>query len=117
MTQTTCPRCDCTTLQYEENYGYWECLDCGHVWALNADDPDYEKECLECNWDLLQYQPITDDWKCLDCGKIHKSYIGNSDPFHDANLCAKCNGGGLIQEDGELLCCQSCSGSGSTSYG
>lgn len=114
MTQPTCPRCDCTTLQYQENYGYWECLDCGHVWGVDEEDPDYEEECLECDWDLLQYQTITNDWKCLKCGKIHKSYIGSSDPYFD-NLCAKCNGGGLIQEDGKLLCCPRCGGSGSSS--
>ncbi|MEH2379185.1 MAG: hypothetical protein V7K27_09915 [Nostoc sp.] len=43
MTNETCPRCDCTTLKYQENYGYWEFLDCGHVWALDADDPDYDE--------------------------------------------------------------------------
>ncbi|WP_445629289.1 hypothetical protein [Nostoc sp. DSM 114167] len=51
MTQRTCPRCDCTTLQYQENYGYWECLDCGHVWGLDADDPDYDEIelCSKCH--------------------------------------------------------------------
>ncbi|MDZ8135176.1 MAG: hypothetical protein RM049_07705 [Nostoc sp. DedQUE04] len=51
MTQTTCPRCDCTTLRYQENYGYWECLDCGHTWALDADDPDYDEIelCSKCH--------------------------------------------------------------------
>lgn len=44
MTQTTCHRCDSTRLQYQENYGYWECDDCGHTWALDADDPDYEDD-------------------------------------------------------------------------
>ncbi len=43
MTQTNCPRCDSTRLQYQENYGYWECDDCGHTWALDADDPDYDE--------------------------------------------------------------------------
>jgi hypothetical protein len=42
MTQTNCPNCDSTRLQHQENYGYWECLDCDHTWALDADDPDYE---------------------------------------------------------------------------
>lgn len=42
MTNETCPRCDCTQIHYQEVLGYWECLDCGHTWAFDADDPDYE---------------------------------------------------------------------------
>ncbi|MDZ8096410.1 MAG: hypothetical protein RMZ42_31405 [Nostoc sp. DedQUE05] len=81
MTQKTCPQCDCTTLRYQGNYGYWECLDCGHVWALDADDPDYG--------DSITYV------------------------YQDTSLCGTCNGGGLIQEEGELLCCPNCDGTGS----
>ncbi|PHM11656.1 hypothetical protein [Nostoc sp. 'Peltigera malacea cyanobiont' DB3992] len=96
MTQTTCPRCDCTTLQYQENYGYWECLDCGHFWALDADDPDYDDTKID-NQTLR--------W-CLGAAA------------DDATLCGTCGGGGLIQEEGELVCCTRCGGSGdSASYG
>ncbi|MDM9580895.1 hypothetical protein [Nostoc sp. GT001] len=89
MTQTTCPRCDCTTLKYQENYGYWECLDCGHVWALDADDPDYDNTKIDNQ--TLRY------------------YLGMA--LDNATLC-NCSGG-WIQEDGELLCCPRCNGSGS----
>jgi ribosomal protein L37AE/L43A len=44
MTQTNCPRCDSTRLRHQESYGYWECFDCGHTWAFDADDPDYEDD-------------------------------------------------------------------------
>lgn len=31
----------------------------------------------------------------------------------DSNICNKCSGGGFIQEDGELVCCPRCNGTGS----
>ncbi|MEH2164545.1 MAG: hypothetical protein V7K38_26715 [Nostoc sp.] len=84
MTQTTCPRCDCTTLKYQENYGYWECLDCGHVWALDTDDPDYDEEpldlgaCCGCGTRHSRVQNILTlqkkalipgtGWSCFVCG-------------------------------------------------
>ncbi|BBD64493.1 hypothetical protein NIES4072_18450 [Nostoc commune NIES-4072] len=91
MSQTTCPRCDSTTLDYEENQGFWLCLDCGHLWALDADDPDY------------------DDTK-IDNATLRWCLAAEAD---NATLCNKCNGGGWIQEDGELLCCPRCGGWGS----
>ncbi|WGV23451.1 hypothetical protein [Halotia branconii] len=33
--------------------------------------------------------------------------------YYDDSLCSKCNGGGLIQVEGDLLCCPRCNGSGS----
>lgn len=33
--------------------------------------------------------------------------------YFDDSVCSKCNGGGLIQIEGELLCCPLCDGSGS----
>ncbi|MEH2076740.1 MAG: hypothetical protein V7K57_20465 [Nostoc sp.] len=91
MTQTTCPRCDSATLDYEESHGFWLCLDCGHLWALDKDDPDYDKTKIDDQ---------TLRW-CLWAES------------ENATLCNKCNGGGLMQEDGELLCCTRCGGSGS----
>ncbi|MEH2374035.1 hypothetical protein [Nostoc sp.] len=79
-----CPRCESTRLQYQENYGYWECLDCGHVWAFDEDDPDYDEEqldlgtCCGCgctgktvqNLIMLQKKaPVPGTgWGCLVCG-------------------------------------------------
>ncbi|MDM9582297.1 hypothetical protein [Nostoc sp. GT001] len=91
MTNETCPKCNCTTLQYQENYGYWECLDCGQAWARDADDPDY------------------DDTK-IDKESFRFYLAAAAD---NATLCSSCNGGGLIQEEGELLCCPECGGTGS----
>lgn len=92
MTQTNCPRCNSTQLEYEETYGTWECLDCNKLWALDADDPDYDENKIDNK---------TLSW-CIGAAA------------DAATLCSKCNGGGLIQEDGELLCCPKCGGSGSS---
>lgn len=52
-----------------------------------------------------------------DFGEIN-GYVVSARPylkiFIDNNLCNACSGGGLIQEDGELLCCPRCKGTGST---
>ncbi|MCC5623220.1 hypothetical protein [Nostoc sp. CHAB 5715] len=77
MSQTNCPncpRCDSTRLSYQENYGYWECLDCGHVWALDADDPDYDEIEL-CS-------------KCKGIGVLAFGGVNYS--------CTLCNGSGVI---------------------
>ncbi|MCC5602939.1 hypothetical protein [Nostoc favosum] len=69
MTNKTCPRCDCTRLQYQENYGYWECLDCGHIWALDANDPDYDEMelCSKCHGKgVLAYGGV--NYSCTLCG-------------------------------------------------
>lgn len=80
--ESTCPRCDSTRLQYQENYGYWECLDCGHVWASEDDDPDYDEEPLDlgacCGCGCNQAQNILTlgkkalipgtGWGCVVCG-------------------------------------------------
>ncbi|MEH1940110.1 MAG: hypothetical protein V7L01_07825 [Nostoc sp.] len=58
MTQTNCPHCDSTRLQYQENYGYWECLDCGHVWGIDQHDPDYDEDDEEVI--ELRYEPSGD---------------------------------------------------------
>jgi hypothetical protein len=89
MTQTNCPRCDSTRLQHQGTYGYWECDDCGHVWALDADDPDYDETKIDNK---------TLRW-CLGA------------EADNATLC-NCDGG-WIQEDGELFCCRKCNGTGS----
>jgi ribosomal protein L37AE/L43A len=26
---------------YDHNHGFWECQDCGELWAYNIDDPDW----------------------------------------------------------------------------
>ncbi|RCJ34623.1 hypothetical protein A6769_22095 [Nostoc punctiforme NIES-2108] len=75
MTNKTCPRCDCTRLEYEENYGYWECLDCGHVWALDADDPDYDEEPLDLG-------------ACCGCGTTNNSLVRNILTLHKKALVA-----------------------------
>lgn len=80
---TNCPKCDSSRLQYEKNYGYWECQDCGHFWAIDADDPDYDEEpldfgnCCACdrtgqavrNLTMLGYKtPIPGTgWGCFVC--------------------------------------------------
>ncbi|MHC5614084.1 MAG: hypothetical protein ACYTXA_24595 [Nostoc sp.] len=54
MNQTNCPRCDSTRLQYQENYGYWDCEDCGHTWGFDEDDPDYDEEIVDYDGDTGQ---------------------------------------------------------------
>lgn len=84
MTQKNCPNCESSRTNYVQNYGYWECKDCGHEWALDEDDPDYDDLSDIPSWVL------------------------------DRELCSKCDGGGLIQIEGELVCYPKCEGSGST---
>ncbi len=57
---------------------------------------DTEQECLQSakNW-IDELESNVPDWVV------------------DRELCSKCNGGGLIQEDDELICCPECEGSGS----
>ncbi|MEH2193427.1 MAG: hypothetical protein V7K98_12420 [Nostoc sp.] len=74
MTQTNCPRCDSTRLQHQEDYGYWECDDCGHAWALDADDPDYDESENDCP-------------RCLGTG-----WVG----IHGADECPVCGGCGYV---------------------
>ncbi|MEH2319578.1 MAG: hypothetical protein V7K24_21215 [Nostoc sp.] len=38
MTTRACPKCTRNLLRYRDNGRNWECIDCGHVWALDADD-------------------------------------------------------------------------------
>lgn len=40
---TNCPKCESSRLQYQKQYGYWECSDCGQVWGFDEDDPDYDE--------------------------------------------------------------------------
>lgn len=70
--RTNCPKCDSSRLQYQENYGYWECLDCGYVWGFDEDDPDYD--------DCSEMCPV-----CLGSGK---GLIGEE--------CLICQGAGML---------------------
>ncbi|BAY77934.1 hypothetical protein NIES25_44040 [Nostoc linckia NIES-25] len=90
MTQTNCPECDSSRIQYRKNYGYWQCQDCCYVWVLDKDDPDYEESMIDDT--TLRY------------------YIGAE--LDNMDLCSKCYGGGLIQVDGEMRCCPKCNGDG-----
>jgi DnaJ-class molecular chaperone len=71
MILENCPRCDCTTLQYQEILGYWECLDCGHTWGFDEDDPDYDESvsCPDCWGTGLIYAYVNDSQpsKCTTC--------------------------------------------------
>ncbi|MEH2031043.1 MAG: hypothetical protein V7K67_15500 [Nostoc sp.] len=66
-----CINCDSTRVQYQENYGYWDCLDCGHVWAADADDLDYDEpvSCPDCWGTGLIYAYVNDSQptKCTTC--------------------------------------------------
>ncbi|MEH2381118.1 MAG: hypothetical protein V7K27_19900 [Nostoc sp.] len=90
MTQTNCPRCDSTRLEYQENYGYWGCDDCGHAWALDADDPDYDEEQIEplSPAELADYDDSVSCWDCHGTGRV---YILDS-PIE----CTECKGTGYI---------------------
>lgn len=90
MPTTNCPKCDSSRIQFQESYGYWECADCGHVWALDKDDPDYSESMLD--------------------DATLRLYIGMA--LDNATLCPQCDGGGLIQVDGEMRCCPRCGGEG-----
>ncbi|MBD2519939.1 hypothetical protein H6G93_34360 [Nostoc sp. FACHB-973] len=84
MTQTNCPSCDSSRLQYQENYGYWECDDCGHVWGFDEEDPDYDEKpldlgvCCGCGTTDSRVQNILTlqkkalvpgtGWSCFVCG-------------------------------------------------
>ncbi|MBG1268269.1 hypothetical protein [Nostoc sp. WHI] len=84
MTNQNCPKCESTRTNYQENYGYWECLDCGYVWADDGDDPDYEEESLDlgtccgcgCTGETVQNlvmlqkkAPVPGTgWGCVVCG-------------------------------------------------
>jgi len=80
MTQTTCPSCDCTWLEYLENYGYWECLDCGHVWAVDEDDPDYAEVSDDINVCSV----------CKGAGLIQSDY-----ELYELLSCPECGGSGM----------------------
>ncbi|WP_334808127.1 hypothetical protein [Nostoc sp.] len=89
MTQTNCPRCDCTTLQYQENYGYWECLDCGHVWAVDVDDPDYDELliCPKCSASSISLDPIFGYYKCSSC---FTAWVNDEDDPEFLFRCSHC---------------------------
>jgi len=38
-----CPECDSTNTTLDPNFGHRTCEDCGNIWALDADDPDYDE--------------------------------------------------------------------------
>lgn len=85
-----CPNCESSRIEYQANYGYWECQDCGQVWGLDKDDPDYDESMIDSQ--TLRY--------CIGAA------------LDNATLCSKCDGGGLIQVDGEMRCCPRCGGDG-----
>jgi ribosomal protein L37AE/L43A len=33
--QKRCPKCDSQRIRYDEDHGFWVCLDCGHKWENN----------------------------------------------------------------------------------
>lgn len=37
-----CPNCKSLKTEFDEAYGFYKCLDCLHLWALDKDDPDYD---------------------------------------------------------------------------
>lgn len=68
--------------------------------------------CPECN--CSQWQRIDEDAEIYCCGRC--DYVVSFDGpriYDDQDRCSKCNGGGLIEFDGELICCPQCNGSGS----
>ncbi len=85
MTATNiCPHCESSRINYVQTYGYWECDNCGNIWALDKDDPDYDArpldlgKCCACNCTSESVQnlvmldkksPIPNTgWGCLTCG-------------------------------------------------
>ncbi|MEH2400211.1 hypothetical protein [Nostoc sp.] len=77
--------------------------------------------CPRCDSTRLQHREgYGGYWECFECGhnwgfdEDNPEYRWAVGAEHDnRSLCGTCNGGGLIQSDGELYCCQSCGGSGS----
>ncbi|AFY31625.1 hypothetical protein Cal7507_1151 [Calothrix sp. PCC 7507] len=90
---TNCPKCSSDNLQENKPYGYWECLDCGQYWALDADDPDYEE--------MLSNEEVQ--------ARLFERFVERD----RATQCANCDGGGLIVFYGETRSCPKCNGTGS----
>lgn len=38
-----CCKCSSVNCTFHETDGYWECRECGTVWAYDEDDPDYDE--------------------------------------------------------------------------
>jgi DNA-directed RNA polymerase subunit RPC12/RpoP len=45
--ENTCIECHSPKIEFNQNYGFYKCLNCGHLWGYDQDDPDYE-ESLSC---------------------------------------------------------------------
>lgn len=46
----SCPACNSTNIQFDEDYGFYKCNDCEEVWAYPEDDPDLNE--LDSDEDL-----------------------------------------------------------------
>ena len=50
-----CPECFSSSVNYNADYGYHTCRDCGTTWASDKNDPDYgetgDGECPNCHAD------------------------------------------------------------------
>jgi DnaJ-class molecular chaperone len=74
--------------------------------------------CINCDSPQVSYDPVFGFYKCANCSEVWGKDEDDPDYedckiFDDMDRCPTCNGGGLIQEDGELLSCPRCNGSGS----
>jgi ssDNA-binding Zn-finger/Zn-ribbon topoisomerase 1 len=39
----SCPKCGSQEIKYDEDFGFYECSQCGHCWGCDEDDPDYDE--------------------------------------------------------------------------
>lgn len=38
-----CSGCGSVRVRYDQTYGFYNCQNCGNVWAYPEDDPDYDE--------------------------------------------------------------------------
>jgi ribosomal protein L37AE/L43A len=38
-----CSKCGSKNTTYNHGFGYWQCQNCGKVWAYDEDDPDWDE--------------------------------------------------------------------------
>lgn len=45
--ENTCTQCHSPKIEFNQDHGFYKCLNCGHLWGYDQDDPDYEESAIQ----------------------------------------------------------------------
>jgi hypothetical protein len=92
------------------------CNDFGESLGLTEDDIGEPCEYWEMTLSIELDGSVVECFSGTDAVWNHPNWariIADSSVIYDPTICNKCSGGGLVQVDGELVCCPKCQGTGS----